>query len=651
MKHMGFKRLLSWTLCLVLTLCATTALAGDTTVMTAGTYTGTGDGFGGKITVTVTVEDNKITDIAVGENSETDGIGSVALEKLPQQILELQGLGLDAVAGSTYSSNGLLAAVKDALTQAGADITALEAIRPEKTASGDAVEMTADVVVVGGGGAGLAAALAAAEQGAKVIVLEKTASLGGTTLLSGAYYATGNQEVSKKAEMNDKMRSDVDAILALEPLNDDMARWQEAVRQQYADYNASGATYMFDSEEYHMLQVYADGNFTADTALIERYCAASYECYQWLEKNGFVWSDEVIGGKASDSGTVTLDAQRARRNKGDGSGRNSQMMIDALKNAGDAAQTPVEYLMEVAGKELIVTDGRVTGVKAEGTDGTQYIINAGKGVVLATGGIGGNVELMNKYNEWYPEIPADFATDNSAGDTGDGLLMAEAIGVELIDMEKLQMFVYGTKYSTGVAPYVSNYTNMLVNNSGKRFVNETASDRELSAAMLAQPDYEVYILSDANSSAITDGKNASGYDIEELIAKGVLFRADSIEELAGMIGADPAVLTDSVERFNAACDAGYDEEFGRDSFLGSEKLTEAPFYAALNRSAEHHSMGGIHIDTEMRALTADGSPFPGLYAAGEICGGLQGDDRISGNAILEAICGGMIAGANAAQGK
>ncbi len=649
MKRTWAQKTIACLMCVLLILLAATAMAGDATTINDGVYTGTGDGFGGKITVSVTVTDGKIAAIEVVEHSETEGVGTVALEKLPAEIIAAQGLGLDAVTGCTISSNGLLAAVKDALTQAGADIAQLEAISPEKAAFGETVEMTTDVVVVGGGGAGLAAALAAAEQGADVIVLEKTATLGGTTLLSGAYYACGNQEVSKKAEMNDEMRQDVEDILALEPLNDDMARWQEAVRQQYDEYTASGETYMFDSEEYHMLQVYADGNFTGDTALIERYCSESYPCYLWMEDNGFVWSDAVIGTKASDSGTVTLDAQRARRNKGAGDGKNSQMMIDVLVQGGTNAENPVEYLMEVAGKELIVTDGRVTGVNAEGSDGTQYVIHAENGVVLATGGVGSNVDLINEYNTWYPQIPDDFATDNSAGVTGDGLIMARDIGVELIDMDKVQMFVYGTKYSMGVAPYVSNYTNMLVNNSGKRFVNETASDRELSAAMLAQDGYEVYILSDANGSTIVDGKTTGGDSVEECIEKGCLIKADSIEELAEKIGADPAVLADSIERFNAACDAGYDEEFGRTSFLGTEKMTTPPYYAALNHSAEHHSMGGIHIDTEMRALTTEGTPMPGLYAAGEICGGFHGDDRISGNAILEAICGGMIAGTNAAQ--
>lgn len=633
---------------LTMLLCVGLLAAGAAEVtFTPGAYEGEGEGFGGKIAVCVTVDESAIVSVEVTAQSETQGIGTNALDILPGRIVEQQSLALDAVSGCTVSSNALLAAVRDALTKTGADISALETAREADAAAGETVELSADVVVIGGGGTGVAAALAAAEQGAQVIVLEKTAMLGGTTLLSGAYYACGNQEVSKKAEMNDKMRADVEAILALEPKNDDMARWQDAVKAQYAAYTASGATYMFDSEEYHMLQVYADGGFTGDTTLIERYCAESYACYQWLENHGLTWSTEVIGGKASDSGTVTVDAQRARRNKATGEGRNSQLIMDALKNGCLAAQTPVEFCMEVAGTELIVTDGRVTGTKAEGADGTQYIVHADKGVILATGGIGSNVELMKKYNAWYPTIPDTLASDNSIGDTGDGLIMASDIGVELIDMEKLQMFIYGTKYQYGLAPYVSNYTNMLVNNRGERFVNETASDNELAAAMLAQPDGQCFILSDANGSVIKDGKNSAGVEIETLIEKGLLLRADSIEELAGMIGADPAVLTASVETFNAACDAGSDAQFGRTVFHGTEKLTTAPYYAAVQTPAEHHSMGGIHVDTDMRALKPDGTPFPGLYAAGEICGGLHGDNRVSGNAILEAICGGMIAGRTA----
>lgn len=642
---LGMKKLYAAMLAALLCACiAATGACEAALAFKPGDYAGEADGFGGKLTVNVTVDESSITAIEVTSHAETSGIGTNALDSLPGKIIDQQTLAVDAVAGCTVSSNALLAAVRDALDESGVDMSLLEIAPEQDAAQKDTVEITADVVVVGGGGAGVAAALSAAEQGANVVVLEKTTVLGGTTLLSGAYYACGNQEVSKKAEMNDLMRADVEEMLAMEPLNDDMARWQAAVKEQYESYKASGATYMFDSEEYHMLQVFADGYFTGDTALIERYCAASYECYTWLENHGLTWSTDIIAGKASDSGVVTLDAQRARRNKAKGEARNSQLIMDVLKNGCLNADAPVEFMMEVAGQKLIVENDRVTGVQAVGGDGTPYILHATKGVILATGGIGSNVELMRKYNSWYPVIPDTLATDNSAGDTGDGLMMADEIGVELIDMGKLQMFIYGTKYQYGMAPYVSNYTNMLVNCQGERFVNETASDRELAAAMLAQPGGVNYILSDANSSVIKEGKNTAGYEIDKLIEAGLLMRADSIEELAGMIGADPSVLKASVDTFNAACDAGKDEVFGRTVFHGTEKLTQAPFYAAVQVPAEHHSMGGIHVDTQMRALKADGTPFAGLYAAGEICGGLQGDDRISGNAILEAFCGGMIAG-------
>lgn len=616
----------------------------------AGTYTGEGKGFGGAVRVSVTVSDTRIEKIEVTGNKETAGVGTPALERIPTNVVEGQGLNVAAVSGCTFSSKGVLAAIEDALTKAGGNIAVLKTLPAAENASvKETVNLSADVVIVGGGGAGLAAAQAAAEQGAKVIVLEKTAALGGTTLLSGAYYACGNQEVSKKAEMNDKMHGDVEAILALEPKNDDMARWQAAVKKQYADYKASGADYMFDSEEFHMLQVYADGNFTADTKLVERYCSSSYECYKWMEKSGFTWSSDIIAGKASDSGKVVLDAQRARRNKGEGKQRNSAMMIELFQNNGLAAKIPVEYMTEVSGKELIVDNGRVTGVRAEGSDGTSYVVEASKGVILATGGVGSNVALINEYNEWYPTLPDDFASDNSAGITGDGLVMAQAAGAELIDMEKVQMFVHGTSYYTGVSPYVCAYTNMMVNGAGKRFVKEDADDRTLAAAMIGAG--KSYLLSDANSTTITDGRTADGVDVEELISEGLLFRADSIEELAKQIGADPAVLSASVKSFNAICDTKKDDEFGRTKFIGNEKLTTAPYYATLTLPAEHHSMGGLHIDTEMHVLTAENKPLPGLYAAGEICSGFNGEDRISGNAILEALCGGMIAGKNVTAGK
>lgn len=654
------KKLLALTLCAALALglaaCSTptppatpSATPGTAALYKAGTYTGTSEGFHGEMTVEVILDDNSIAEIKVLSHGETEGVGTVALEKLPATIVEKQSLAVDTISGCTVSSEALVEAVKAALTTAGADVEALMTPAAQDAPTGENVEMTADVVVVGGGGAGLAAALSAAENGASVIVLEKTGMLGGTTILSGAYYSSGRQDISDKAEMNDKMRQDVADILAMEPRNDDMAAWQDAVREQYAAYETSGATYMFDSEEYHMLQVYADGRFAGDTALIQRLCTISGECYDWLGGYGLNWSEDIIGAKASDSGTVMLDAQRARRNKSDGSERHSAQLIHIMEENALAAATPAQILTEVSGKELIVTDGAVTGVIAEGADGSTYRITANKGVILATGGFAANPEMCQSYNTLYPAIPAGTATTNSLAATGDGITMALSADAALLDMELMQFWPHTNPGTGSTKGYVSPYTNLLVNNQGKRFADETLSDDELAWAMLEQPDNVVFILSDANNSVIdAEGKNSNGIPVETLIEEGTVLKADTLEELAGLMGVDAAALAATVERFNSACDAGVDSEFGRANLPVTLKLTTAPYYATRTAPAMHHTMGGVHIDTQARALDSAGNVIPGLYAAGEVAGGFSGENRVSGNAILEAIAEGKIAGEDAA---
>lgn len=656
MKKKLLAMLLSTALTLSLAACTAPAPAqspsaapGADALYKAGTYTGKSEGYHGEMTVEVTLDDNSIAAIKVVSHGETEGVGTVALEKLPDIIVEKQSLAVDTVSGCTVSSKALIEAVKAALTTAGADVEKLMTPVAQDGPSGETVEMTADVVVVGGGGAGLAAALAAAEKGASVIVLEKTGMLGGTTILSGAYYSTGRQDISKKAEMNDKMRQDVAEILALEPKNDTMAAWQEKVKTQYAEYEASGATYMFDSEEYHMLQVYADGDFMGDVALIEKLCAVSGECYDWLKENGLPWSDDIIAGKASDSGVVMLDAQRARRNKSNGSERHSALMIHVMEEKAATAATPAKIMTEVSGKELILTDGAVTGVLAEGADGTAYRITANKGVILATGGFGGNAEMCQSYNTLYPTIPPTTHTDNSLAATGDGITMALGAGAAMVDMELMQFWPHTSPAAGGTSVYVCPYNQLMVNKEGKRFVDETLPDDNLAWEMLKQTNSTGYLLSDANNSTIdADGKNTSGILVDDLVKDGYVLRADTLEDLAKQMGADPAVLLASVEKFNAACDAGKDDEFGRTSLPATLKVTTAPFYATLTAPAMHHTMGGVHIDTQARALDEAGKVIPGLYAAGEVAGGFHGNNRVSGNAILEAIAEGKIAGDDAA---
>ena len=614
----------------------------------AGTYTGSATGFHGPIEVEVTLDETSIVSVEVTSHTETENVGTVAIERLPEEIVSTQSLALDAVAGCTFTSDALLEAVTNALESAGVD-TDLFMTAPEEEAPQGEVEKTADVVVVGGGGAGLAAALSAAENGASVIVLEKTGMLGGTTILGGAYYATGNQEISAKAEMNDKMREDVANILALEPENDDMARWQDTVREQYDAYLASGETYMFDSEEYHMLQVYADGGFLGDTALIERLCSISRECYDWLASYGLPWSDEIIGGKASDTTAVVLDAQRARRNKSNGEESHSAMLIHVMQKGLEDSGVEHEILLETAGTELIVENGAVTGVIATGSDGTTYRVHANKGVILATGGFSANAEMCQEYNTLYPAIPATAKTTNSSAATGDGIKMAEGAGAALIDMELIQLWPHLNPFTGSTDTYICAKNNLMVNPEGVRFVNESGSETEVTSGMFEQTDGLAYLISDANNTTLdAEGKNSAGLSIDDMIADGTVVKADTLEDLAAQLNMDPEVLKSTVDAFNAACDSGEDAEFGRTDLTAAMKITTAPFYATATSGGLHHTMGGVHIDTNARALDENGEVIPGLYAAGEVAGGFHGNNRVSGNAILEAIGEGKIAGADAA---
>ena len=169
---------------MVMSLSACSSQPTGTATYTAGTYTGTGAGRNGDITVEVVFTDDAIKSVTITDHAETGGISDPAINTIPEAIVKSQSLGVDAVTGATLTSNGIIDAVADAVEQAGGDVEALKAVVVEKTA-GEAIEETVDVVIVGAGGAGMAAAASALENGATVIVLEKTAAIGGNTLASG----------------------------------------------------------------------------------------------------------------------------------------------------------------------------------------------------------------------------------------------------------------------------------------------------------------------------------------------------------------------------------------------------------------------------------------------------------------------------------
>lgn len=242
------KKLISMLLCLCLVLSLTAFAAAEG--YTAGTYEGKGAGRNGDIVISVTFSSSAIESIEVVSHTETPGIGDAPIARIPAEIVKYQSLAVDAITGAALTSNAIVDAVADAVVKAGGDAEALKAVAIEQAVSTEQVDKTADVIILGGGGAGMAAAVAAAEKGASVIVVEKTAALGGNTVRSGGYMNAATI-TAQNANMTEGQMETVISLATEEPKNEIQAKWQQTVLKEVEAYKASGATYLFDSPTFH----------------------------------------------------------------------------------------------------------------------------------------------------------------------------------------------------------------------------------------------------------------------------------------------------------------------------------------------------------------------------------------------------------------
>ncbi len=574
--------------------CQKPANANDTKLFTPGTYTGEGEGIHGKIEVEVTVTENEIKEIKVLKHSETEGVSTIALEKMPAKILESQSLGVDIMSGATKTSNGVLEAVTDALTKAGADIEALKN-KAVVQAKQETIEKTVDVVVIGGGGAGLSSAVSAHQNGATVLVLEKMSRVGGNTMISGAAYNT-----------------------------------VDPVRQK-----AQGIE---DSVEKHFTQTYEGGDKLGNPELIRTLVENSYPTLQWLEGLGMEFKDElftVLGG-------LWPRAHAPAKPLGTG-------FIETYTNYIDKNKDKMEVMVNTKVTEIIMENGKAVGVKAIGENG-EVIVHANKGVVLAAGGFANNPEMREEYNKHWPSL-VNIKSTNHSGATGDGITIAKAVGANLVGMEWIQLLPMGDPESGSLSGNIeqSVENRIFVNKDGNRFVDEGARRDVMTKALMEQKDSFMWVVLDSQNYPTGDEKNHFNESINELVAAGRAYKADTLEDLAKQIGVDPANFVKSVEEFNANVDSKTADEFGRT--LYQWKIDKAPYYAGARVPTVHHTMGGIEIDTETHAIGTNGNIIPGLYAAGEVTGGIHGSNRLGGNALADINVFGRIAGANAALGK
>ena len=565
----------------------TTSTNDPSTGLKDGTYIGTGKGNNGDIKVEMKVEGGKIASVQVLEHSETPGISDPAIANIPKAIVDGQTLAVDTVSGATNASNGILAAVKDCIIQAGGNPDDFM-VAKEKELSNEVVELTTDLLVIGGGAAGMSSSLRANQLGLDVILLEKTATIGGAISVSG-----GNQ------------------VVTLSKLQKEAGVTNDSVDSMVQDFLKNGA----NLNDKDLLTLYAS-NVGETTDWLHEYVGVEYNMEGGLHKLAEYSIDRELaytGGGSQAAATLRKAIEK--------SGINLYLNTRAEKLVTDAS-------------------GKVVGAVAKDNTGKTYNITA-KAVLMATGGYGNNKDLLTdemKQALYY----------GPASSTGDGLIMATAEDVNAAT----RLLEYGKRYPNGVevSPgYAKSTINgniaafkesaILVNKSGKRVVNEKSSNRTILEAEIKQEGSMLYLLMDQATfdifkSNLKEGGITEANVNDWLAGNGSttpqFFHADTIADLAKLAGMDAATLQATVDRYNGFVKAGKDAEFGRAPEYLKKEISAGPYYLVEQKPRFATTMGGLVVNTSLQVINKDNQVIPGLYAAGEVVGGVMGDDSPSG---------------------
>ena len=619
------RKTLSVLLALMMMLGMITTAVAEGNSFTPGVYTGESKGFGGDIAVEVELSETRIESVKVTKHAETQGIGSVAAEMLPEAIVASQSLLVDAVGGATASSTGILAAVSDALAKAGVDAASLVPAVKEEAGEMKEEQLEADVVVIGAGGAGMTAAIVAAKAGKKVILLEKEAITGGnTTRSTGGMNAavTPYQDLVAFAE-GAGVEKTLDSAKA--QYGEALADLIAVVEGQYDAYTKAPEGY-FDSLDLFMLDTLVGGKNINDPELVKVLSSQSADGIEWLKSIGA--SLENVG---SFGGASVKRIHRPVNAEGKTVSVGAYLVPILTENV-EALGIQILYNTPVT--ELILDSGAVTGVKAASKD-TSYQIKA-KAVVIATGGFGANVELCASYR---PDL-AGFVTTNAPGATGDGIQLGIAAGAATVDLDQIQIHpTVEQSTSALITEGLRGDGAILVNAEGMRFIDEVGTRDVVSAAEIAQTGSYAWLVID---QAMADASSVIG----GYISRGLTVTGESYEALAKAMEVDAEAFAATMEAWNKAVADKKDEAFGRTSF--ANPLDTAPYYAVKIAPGVHHTMGGLKINPQTQVLAENGEAIPGLYAAGEVTGGVHGANRLGGNAVADIIVFGRIAGQEAA---
>lgn len=653
-------------------------------------YEGTSSGMQGPVTVAMTVDGDTITNVELVVCNETPSVASVAMERIPAQIVEHQTTTLDAVTGATFASRAIMRAADAAAEAAGLDPEVLKA-NAYSAQPGEDEEYDTDILVIGGGGAGLSAAITAAQTGAKVMLIEKSSVLGGNTLMQGGAFNAVDADAQAGMILTEAQKNTLDGYLALDHADEKLKfdvfpEWEEVLTQLQTDITEFYAANEgktpgvdmpgFDSVALHMWHIYTgglrqlnDGSWIASDITLARTLAENaLGTINWLQEEAGV--EVQSGADASSSMFTVLGAMWPRTH----AFPTSTPLIDVLSNA--ATEAGAEIFTETKATKLLVNDeGRVIGAEAEKADGTKVTVNTAKGVILASGGYCANPAMVKEYDMYWGDALSDHTlTTNVGTNEGDGIVMATEIGADTFGLEIAQMMpssspVKGTM-TDGI--WGDAAQQIWIDANGERFVDEYAERDVLTLASLEQENGVFYIIYAGVTPDENDGllKGATmedglfGNTVQKMVDNGHVWYGETLEDLAAQTAETPAAmqtpafsaetLRKTIEDYNSYVAAQKDPDFGKEVLSGAIDLdyieqTEGVGIVISPRKASlHHTMGGLMINENAEVISTDGTPIEGLWAAGEVTGGIHAGNRLGGNAVADIFTFGHIAGANAA---
>lgn len=392
--------------------------------------------------------------------------------------------------------------------------------------------------------------------------------------------------------------------------------------------NAAGTKYqeaegIKDSPDLYYADTMKGGKNLNNPELLKILTEKSAETLYWLETLGADLSEVGASGGQSVN----------RIHKGPGGMPVGTHLMNVFGEQID--KLGIEVKLYTKAVEILSEGNKVTGIKVENKDGNTYNINA-KAVILASGGFGANPELVEKFK---PELKG-FGTTNAPGATGDALALVDKLDVSLTDIEQIQTHpTVVPKINEMITEGIRGDGAILVNHEALRFINELETRDVVSKAILEQNGATAFLVLDKQVF-----EKASTY--EKYKNQGLLKEAQTLAELAEIMKVDAATLETTVAKYNEAVKAKSDSEFGRTSL--EVELISAPYYTVEISPAIHHTMGGVTINTDAQVINNSGAIVEGLFAAGEVTGGVHGGNRIGGNAVTDITVFGRIAGASAA---